>query len=116
MRRYRCLDNRATGHAHYLTSVLGFGCNPTGWDRTGPDGTSRPTSAKTPPQKRDAHWDRTGPDGMDLPRSIFEDAINRIAAAGITKGCNPPTNDLFCPDQYVTRGEMATFLVRALGL
>jgi SpoIID/LytB domain protein len=43
----------------------------------------------------------------------FESDINRIAAAGITKGCNPPANDHFCPDSTVTRGQMAAFLVRA---
>ena len=47
--------------------------------------------------------------------SIFENDIERLAAAGITKGCNPPTNDKFCPDAKVTRGQMAAFLVRALG-
>ncbi len=47
--------------------------------------------------------------------TIFEDAINRLAASGITKGCNPPTNDTFCPNGNVTRGQMAAFLVRALG-
>ncbi|MEE8407273.1 MAG: S-layer homology domain-containing protein, partial [Acidimicrobiia bacterium] len=31
-------------------------------------------------------------------------------------GCNPPVNDLFCPDRLVTRAEMAAFLIRALGL
>ena len=35
--------------------------------------------------------------------------------AGITQGCNPPTNDLYCPNDRVTRGQMAAFLVRALG-
>ena len=45
--------------------------------------------------------------------SIFESNINRIAAAGITKGCNPPDNDRFCPDDFVRRGQMASFLVRA---
>lgn len=45
--------------------------------------------------------------------SIFEGAIEAIAAEGITQGCNPPTNDLYCPDDFVTRGEMAVFLVRA---
>ena len=48
--------------------------------------------------------------------SIFEGAIERFAAAGITQGCNPPRNDRFCPDDYVTRGMMAAFLVRGLGL
>jgi hypothetical protein len=46
---------------------------------------------------------------------LFERDINRLAAAGITKGCNPPSNDRFCPDDTVTRGEMAAFLVRAFG-
>ena len=48
--------------------------------------------------------------------SIFESDIQKIAEAGITQGCNPPTNDRFCPDDYVTRGALAAFLVRALGL
>ncbi len=47
--------------------------------------------------------------------TIFEGAIERLAAAGITQGCNPPANTKFCPDQYVTRGMMAAFLMRALG-
>jgi hypothetical protein len=47
--------------------------------------------------------------------SIFETDIEPLAAAGITRGCNPPTNDRFCPDAFVTRGQMAAFLVRALG-
>jgi uncharacterized protein YkwD len=48
--------------------------------------------------------------------SIFEGAIEKLAASGITLGCNPPANDRFCPDEYVTRGMMAAFLVRGLGL
>jgi hypothetical protein len=45
---------------------------------------------------------------------LFEGDINRLAAADVTRGCNPPTNDEFCPDDVVTRGQMAAFLVRAL--
>lgn len=48
--------------------------------------------------------------------SIFEADINRLAAAGVTSGCNPPTNDNFCPDDNVTRGQMAAFMSRALSL
>lgn len=48
--------------------------------------------------------------------STFEDDINKLAEAGVTKGCNPPANTLFCPDGIVNRGQMAAFLVRALGL
>ena len=47
--------------------------------------------------------------------STFEADINRLAAAGITAGCNPPVNDQFCPGETVTRGQMAAFLVRAYG-
>ena len=48
--------------------------------------------------------------------STFEGDINRLAEAGITKGCNPPANDRFCASEPVTRDQMAAFLVRALGL
>lgn len=43
--------------------------------------------------------------------SIFEADINKLAAAGVTKGCNED-GTLFCPDRPVTRGEMAAFLAR----
>jgi len=46
--------------------------------------------------------------------SVFEANINRLAASGITKGCNPSEgNTKYCPDGKVTRGQMAAFLVRA---
>jgi hypothetical protein len=48
--------------------------------------------------------------------SMFEADIERMAAKAITTGCNPPTNNRFCPDAYVTRGQMAAFLARALNL
>lgn len=47
--------------------------------------------------------------------SVFEDDINALAAAGVTRGCNPPDNDMFCPDDNVTRAQMAAFLVRGFG-
>ena len=52
----------------------------------------------------------------DVADSIFKDDINALAAAGITKGCNPPANTKFCPNSGVTRAQMAAFLVRALDL
>jgi hypothetical protein len=52
---------------------------------------------------------------VDDNGSVFEADIAKLAAAGITKGCNPPTNDMFCPNDAVTRGQMAAFLHRALG-
>jgi hypothetical protein len=48
----------------------------------------------------------------DTRGHLFEGAISRLAHAGITVGCNPPDNNRFCPDSFVTRGEMAAFLVR----
>lgn len=55
-----------------------------------------------------------GPDRFkDDADSVFEADINALAAAGITQGCNPPANDLFCPNHEVTRGQMAAFLHRA---
>lgn len=53
---------------------------------------------------------------VDDDGSVFEDAIDRLAGAGVTVGCNPPTNSRFCPEAVVTRGEMATFLTRSLHL
>ena len=47
--------------------------------------------------------------------SIFESVIDKLATAGVTRGCNPPANDNYCPDDLVTRGQMAAFLHRALG-
>jgi hypothetical protein len=51
----------------------------------------------------------------DTDGSVFHDSITWLSAMRITKGCNPPVNDLFCPNDFVTRGEMAAFLVRAMG-
>lgn len=48
--------------------------------------------------------------------SVFEPSIEAVAAAGITRGCNPPANTEYCPDGHVTRGQMAAFLTRALDL
>jgi len=53
---------------------------------------------------------------VDDNSSIFEPGINKVADARITLGCNPPANSNFCPNDNVTRGQMAGFLTRALGL
>jgi 2-keto-3-deoxy-6-phosphogluconate aldolase len=45
--------------------------------------------------------------------SVHENNINRLRAAGITAGCG---GTRFCPDGIVTRGQMATFLVRGFDL
>jgi hypothetical protein len=49
----------------------------------------------------------------DVPDShTFHGNIEWLKASGVTKGCNPPANTLFCPDDNVTRGQMAAFMER----
>ncbi len=50
----------------------------------------------------------------DTASSVHAANIAALAQAGITKGCNPPQNTLYCPNRAVTRAEMATFLTRAM--
>ena len=47
------------------------------------------------------------------PANAFAKDIDRLATAGITSGCG---NGRFCPNDAVTRGQMAAFLQRALDL
>jgi hypothetical protein len=55
-----------------------------------------------------------GPDAfVDDQGSVHEPNINSIAAAGITLGCDA-VNKLYCPENGVTRGQMATFLYKAM--
>ena len=92
------------------------GCNPPANDRYCPDqavtraqmATFLARALKLPESQRDSFGDDDG--------TTHEDNINRLAGAGITQGCNPPANDRYCPDQVVTRAQMATFLARALAL
>ena len=48
--------------------------------------------------------------------STFEEDINRVAAAGITRGCDAADASRFCPDELVTRGQMAAFINRGFEL
>ena len=45
-------------------------------------------------------------------RFVFIDDILWLAESGVTRGCSDTS---YCPQQNVTRGQMAAFLVRALG-
>lgn len=58
--------------------------------------------------------DAAGDAFSDDAGSTHEAAINRVAQAGITGGCTT-NGDLFCPDDLVTRAQMASFIARALG-
>ena len=51
----------------------------------------------------------------DVPPSHqFYQFIEALAASGITGGCGDGSN--YCPDAALTRGQMAVFLAKALGL
>jgi hypothetical protein len=49
----------------------------------------------------------------DDENSVYEDAINRLTAAGLTRGCGDGD---YCPGQAVRRGQLATALAWALNL
>jgi hypothetical protein len=93
------------------------GCNPPFNDRFCPeDAVTRGQMAAFLVRALGYTDDGGGNRFTDDNNSVFQGAIDRLATAGVTLGCNPPTNDRFCPDQLVTRGQMAAFLVRALDL
>jgi hypothetical protein len=47
------------------------------------------------------------------PSNQFYNFIDRLAVLNITLGCQPGNPPLYCPSAFVTRGQMAAFLVRA---
>jgi hypothetical protein len=49
----------------------------------------------------------------DVPDSNqFHDAIGWMQENGITVGCNPPANTQYCPEDNVSRQQMAAFMFR----
>jgi hypothetical protein len=92
------------------------GCNPPANDEFCPaDGTTRAEWATF--MVRALGLTEGGGDNLftDDDSSVHETNIDRLATAGITLGCNPPANDLFCPNDTVTRQQAASFFVRAMG-
>jgi hypothetical protein len=91
------------------------GCNPPANDRYCPGravtraemATFLVRAGDLPPSTRQYFRDTTG---------VHRPNIDALARAGVSRGCNPPTNDRYCPGRVVTRAEMATFLVRTFGL
>ena len=91
------------------------GCNPPDNDHFCPNQpVTRAQMAAFLVRALDLTDDGGGNTFTDDDGSIFEDNIAKLAAAGITRGCNPPDNDHYCPNQPVTRAQMAAFLRRAL--
>ncbi len=92
------------------------GCNPPSNDRYCPDDFVTRGAMAAFLVRALGYTDNGGGDLFtDDDGHTFENDIDKLGTAGVTKGCNPPVNDKFCPDDLVTRGQMAAFLVRALG-
>jgi hypothetical protein len=92
------------------------GCNPPARDRYCPnDPVTRAQMASFLVRMLNLA-DATDDHFTDDEESIHRGDIDRLASAGITRGCNPPANDRYCPDEPVTREQMASFLARALNL
>lgn len=100
--------------AALMAAGIGFGCTETAYCPNQP--LLRDEMAELLVRAFD--FDAENPEGLDFfvddNGNRFEDSINKIGANGVTKGCNPPENDRFCPDRSMTRAEMASFMVRAL--
>lgn len=115
------VDDDGSVHENDINIIAGLGvtkgCNPPTNDAYCPDeSVTRGQMAAFLTRAFDFVDDDPGDRFTDDDTSIFENDIEAIAAAGVTLGCNPPLNDRFCPNDAVTRAEMAAFLTRALGL
>jgi hypothetical protein len=97
-----------------VTAGIGFGCDE---DSYCP---GRPLLREEMAEMLVRAFGYDNPEGIDHftddTVSQFEDSINKLATHDVTLGCNPPDNDMFCPDRTLTRGEMASFFVRAKDL
>ena len=111
------IDDDGSVHEGSIEAIaaegITYGCNPPANSRYCPDSRLRRgamaaflvRALRLPPTSHDFFDDDEG--------HLFESAINRLAAAGITQGCDPPSNKSFCPDRHMTRGAMAAMLSRA---
>lgn len=115
------VDDDGNVHEGYIEAIrdagITAGCNSPINDRYCPtEGVTRGQMAAFLVRTLGLTDDGGGDRFNDDDDSIFEAAIDKLATAGITSGCNPPANTDFCPDRVVTRGEMAAFLTRAYNL
>lgn len=96
------------------TAGVTRGCNPPDNDKYCPDRKVTREQMAAFLSRAFGYTDTGGGDlFVDDDASIFETEIDKLATAGVTRGCNPPDNDRFCPTNYVTRGQFAAFLYRA---
>ena len=113
------VDDNGSSQEPYIEAIfldgITKGCNPPDNNRFCPErnltraemATMLVRALRLPATDQDYFTDDDG--------SVHQSSINALALAGVTKGCNPPDNDRFCPDGVVSRGEMAAFLVRGFG-
>ena len=118
----RFVDDDTSVHEGAIEAVatagITVGCNPPTSDRFCPDAlvTRGQMAAFMHRGFRDILTQGPATTFVDDDQSVFEADIEWLGATGVTRGCNPPTNNRFCPESVVTRAQMAAFLVRALGL
>jgi hypothetical protein len=118
----RFVDDDASVHVDTISAIgatgVSRGCNPPANDRFCPDDDLTRGQMAAFLVRAFGYTDDDPTDDRfgDDDTSEFEGDIEALATAGVTLGCNPPANDRFCPDDPVTRGQMASFIVRALGL
>lgn len=107
-------DDTFSGHQSAINAIaaakVSMGCGdgrfcPSATVSRGEIATFLVRALNLPEANRDYFWDDNG--------SQHEDAINAIAAAGISSGCG---GGAYCPWGALTRGEMANFLVRGFDL
>ena len=107
----------AEGYIEAIAAVgVTKGCNPPANDKFCPEGIlTRAQMASIFVRALDLPASSNQP-FTDTADTVHRADIDALATAGITKGCNPPANDRFCPYRKVTRGEMAAFIARAFDL
>lgn len=114
------VDDNQSPHQNGIEAVAALGitqgCNPPTNNRYCPNRNMTRAEAATFIARAYNYPDDGNDYFIDDNGHPLEGGINRIAAAGITTGCNPPADNRFCPDRALTRAEFATFIVRAEGL
>ena len=94
-----------------------LGCNPPANDRFCPEAiVTRQQMASFLVRALDLEGAAAHPFVDVTSDNVHEANIAALAESRITRGCNPPANDRYCPAQDVTRGQMASFIVRGIDL
>lgn len=110
-------DDNDSVHQNGIEAVaaagITVGCNPPANDRYCPGDNVTRAQAATFLARAYGLSDDGNDYFVDDDAHTLEGGINRVAAAGITSGCNPPANDQFCPGESLTRAQFAAFIVRA---